>query len=330
MHRRITPDHHDHEHHHHHVYRGWGWRRTAWFLAAAALVVWAVSGIYIVEPSERAIVWRFGRILPEPSPPGIHFGLPFGLDRVSRLKMYEQKRVGVGRGAIDRDQGRTAQPRQAECLAGDRNLIEISAIVQYEIIDAKAYLIGAADVSAAIENLATATLSSEISSRSVDDIFTVGRLEIQQKVLGAVRDRLAQLERHGRGIGVQINSVTLETVGPPQEVEQAFRDVIAAREDRQRIINEAQGYAAAVIPTARGESQRIRLESEGSAVDTREKARSDADRFNRMLAELAAGRELTITRLVLETFEEVLPRLKKIVVDDRAGKPIDLGILESQ
>lgn len=330
MHRRATPDHHHHDRDHPHVHGGTGWRGTVAVVALAALAAWAMSGVYVVQPNERAAVWRFGRILPETMPPGLHVGLPCGLDRVTRLKMYEQKRVGVGLGLEDRSLGRAANPRRAECLAGDRNLIEVSAVVQYEIVDARAYLVRAGDVSATIENMATAELSSQIASRAVDDIFTTGRAEIQQNVLAAVKGRLAHLEKDSLGIGVQINSVTLETVVPPTEVEPAFRDVVAAREDRQRAVNEAEGYAAALLPVARGEAERIGLEAEGAAAETTEKARGEAARFDAMLAELAAGRQLTVRRLVLETLEEVLPRLKKIVVDERQGKPVDLGILEDQ
>ena len=330
MHRRATPDHHHHDHDHPQTHGGFGWRRAIYFLALAVLVGWTVSGVYIVEPNERAVVWRFGRILPETRPPGLHVGLPYGLDRVTRLKMYEQKRVGVGLGLEDRNLGRAAEPRRAECLAGDRNLIEVSAVIQYEIVDARAYLVRAGDVAATIEDMATAGLSSQIASRAVDDIFTTGRAEIQRNVLAAVKDRLARLEKDSLGIGVQINSVTLEAVAPPSEVEPAFRDVVAAREDRQRAVNEAQGYAAASLPVARGEAERIRLEAEGAAADTIERARGEAARFDAMLAELTAGRQLTVRRLVLETLEEVLPRLKKIVVEEQSDKPIDLGILEDQ
>jgi membrane protease subunit HflK len=329
MHRRATPDHH-HHHDHPHVHGGPGWRRVFMFLALAAVVAWAASCVYIVQPNERAVVWRFGRILAETQPPGMHVGLPYGLDRVTRLKMYEQKRVGVGLGLDDRNLGRTADPRRAECLAGDRNLIEVSAVVQYEIIDARALLVRTDDVAAAIENMATAELSSQIASRAVDDIFTTGRAEIQQNILAAVKDQLAGLERSGQGIGVQVNSVTLEAVAPPRDVEPAFRDVVAAREDRQRVVNEAEGYAAASLPAARGEAERIRLDSEGAAAEVTEKARGEADRFDRMLGQLTAGRQLTVRRLVLETLEEVLPRMKKIVVDERSGRPVDLGILDDQ
>jgi membrane protease subunit HflK len=329
MHRRATPDD-DHDHEHSHGRARPAWQPDLWPWLLAALAAWAATGIYVVQPNQRAIVWRCGRILAEPSLPGIHCGLPWPIDRVSRLKVYEQKRVGIGLSLDDRNLGRAVEPRRAECLAGDRNLIAISAIVQYDILDAKAYLIRAADVPLLIEDLATAELSAAIASRDVDDILTLGRLDIQQRVLAAMKERLARWEGEGRGLGVQINSMTLETVRPPQEVDEAFRDVISAREDRQRAVNEAQGFAAALLPSARGEAQRIRLEAEGTAAETVERARGEADRFDRMVAQLGSGREVTVRRLILETLEEILPRLKKIVLDEQAEKQIDLGVIEDQ
>jgi membrane protease subunit HflK len=298
-----------------------------WLLAA--LAAWAATGIYVVQPDERAVVWRCGRILARPTLPGIHWGLPWGVDRVTRLKVYEQKRVGVGLKLEDRYLGRAALGR-AECLAGDRNLIAVAAVVQYDILDARAYLVRTADVPLVIENLATAELSAAVASREVDDILTLGRLEIQQQVAAALKERLARWRREGRGLGVQINSVTLEAVRPPQEVDEAFRDVISAREDRQRVVNEAQGFAAALLPGARGEARRIRLQAEGAAAETVQRARGEADRFERLVAQLGRGRELTARRLILETLEEVLPKLNKIVLDDRTQRQIDLGVIEDQ
>jgi|SRR5208282_5506699 len=329
MHRRATPDHH-HDHDHSHGHARPIWRPNVGLCALLALVVWVATGVYIVEPNEQAVVWRCGRILPNSRLPGIHFGLPWGIDRVTKVKVNEQKRVGIGLGLDDRNLGRAVEPRRAECLAGDRNLIAISAVVQYDILDARAYLIRTADVPLALENLATAELSAAIAARNVDDILTLGRLEIQQQVLAAVKKRLDQWTGEGRGLGVQIKSVTLESVRPPQEVDAAFRDVISAREDQQRAINEAQGYMAALIPSARGEAERIRLEGEGSATEMVERARGEADRFSQIVAQLGSGRELTAQRLILETLEELLPRLKKIVLDDKAQKQIDLGIFEDQ
>ena len=332
MHRAYDPHHHhDHGpagHAHGHAHAGGPLRLWPWLLAA--VVIWAASGVYLVQPNERAVVQRCGRILAEPGGPGLHFGLPYGVDRVTKLKMFEQKRVGIGLGLDERALGRMADPRRAECLTGDRNLIVVSAVVQYNIVEAKDYLVRAADAPGLIENLATAALSNVISAMPVDDVFTVGRSEVQQKVLTAVRQRLAQLEQAGQGVGVQLSGVTLEDVRPPQEVDQAFRDVISAREDRQRTINEAEAYALGLLPNARGEAERLRLEAGGYASEVTSKARGEADRFSRMAAELAQGRALTARRLILETLEEVLPRLKKIMLDPQAGKQLDLGLFEEE
>jgi len=134
----------------------------------------------------------------------------------------------------------------------------------------------------------------------------------------------------GYRAGVEITSVSLEDVAPPEEVAQAFRDVTAAREDSQRLINEAQGYANRLSPQARGEAQRTRLEAEAYRDQAIKRAQGDAESFAKMAAQLSDNRPLTVKRLILETMEKVLPRLKKIVLDDRAGGAVDLGLIEAE
>lgn len=299
--------------------RRWRWVRLAPWLALGYLA----TGFYSVQPNERAVVRRCGKALPGLRAPGLHFGFPYGIDRVSRIKMLELKRVGVGIALADRALGRRAEPRQAEGLTGDRNLILISAVVQYRIADAAAYLFSTRDVPALIEDAAAAALSSVIASMCVDDVLTVQRIAIQNEVLRASQ---ATLENYGAG--VQVTSVSLEGVAPPQEVAGAFRDVTSAREDRQRAINEAQGYANRLVPQARGEAQRVLLEAEAFAGEVIRKAQGDADHFLKILGQLSDDRGLTTKRLILETMEQVLPRLKKVVVDGNAGRALDLGLIE--
>jgi len=299
--------------------RARNWRR----LIAALGLAYLATGFYAVQPAEQAVVRRCGAMLPELQGPGLHLGLPYGIDQVTRVRMQELKRVGVGVGLAERTLGRGATPQQAECLTGDRNLILVSAVVQYRVADARAYLFRAADVPALVGGAATACLSSVISSMKVDDILTVQRVAIQNDVLRAAQEALNRY-----GAGVQVTAVSLEGVTPPQEVAEAFRDVTSAREDRQRAINEAQGYANRLIPQARGEGQRLVLESQGYADEAAQKARGDADRFLQMAARLGDNRAITEKRLILETLEEVLPRLNKVVLDPGARRRLDLGILE--
>jgi len=325
-----------HPHHHPDAFR---WGRFLLVLLPGLAAAYLATGVYSVQPNQRAVVRRCGRLVPQIQPPGLHVGFPYGIDRVTKVKMYELKRVGVWKSLTERVVGRQSEPRLAESLTGDRNLILVSAVVQYEISDPGAYLFHVSDapsassinsgVDALIEHLAAAALSAAITSMKVDDILTVERVAIQQEVRQALQ---AWVDRQhpAHTIGVRIVSVTLEDVAPPQEVADAFRDVTRARADGQRAINEAESYANVLHEQARGEAERIALDAAGYASQATEKARGEAERFTKVAAQLYTGRELTVRRLILETMEEVLPRLRKIVLDARAGSRVDLGLFEEE
>jgi membrane protease subunit HflK len=287
-------------------------------------VAYLATGLYSIQPNEQAVVRRCGRALPGLWGPGLHFGFPYGIDSVVRVRMGELKRVGIGVGLADRALGRVGEPRASESLTGDRNLVTISAVVQYRILDARSYLFKVKDVPGLIESVTGGALSSVITAMNVDDILTVERIAVQNKV-----KVISQAVLDGYGAGVQITSVSLEGVAPPPEVAPAFRDVTIAREDRERTINEALGYANRLLPQTRGEAQRTVVEAEATKEESIRKARGDADRFCRMASQASNARELTMRRLILETMEEVLPKLKKIVVSADSNRDLDLGLIES-
>jgi membrane protease subunit HflK len=241
------------------------------------------------------------------------------------LRLRELKRVPVGRGLLERALGRPSTPRLEERLTGDRNLILASAIVQYEIRDARDYLFNVTDVPGLVSNVTSAALSSVISGMKVDDILTVDRLAIQEKVR---RDAQAALTRYGAG--VRLTAVQFEELAAPREVAGAFRDVTRAREDRQRVVNEADGYAKRILPQTSGEATKLLLEAEAQGEETVQKALGDATRFSMLLEEMRGDRSLVFKRLILETLERVLPRLRKIVLDRGAADAVDLSILEEK
>jgi membrane protease subunit HflK len=290
-------------------------------LLVICLVGYAATGVYTVQPDEVALVRRCGKMLELPRGPGLHFGLPYGLDRVDKIRPMQIKGVSVGAGLAERSTGRTLQPRTAEGLTGDRNLILISAIVQYRIADVRGYLLNAAEVTKLVQTTAASTLSGTIASMPVDDVLTTKRIEVQT----TVREQLRSVLR-SYGAGVDVVSVSLEGTAPPQEVAAAFRDVTSAFEDMQRAENEAKGYRDRLLPQARGEAERIRLEAEAYAAKVVRTAEGDAARFTQMAAQLQGRRQLAVRRLVLEAMEEILPRLEKIVLDADAGQQLDLGI----
>lgn len=316
------------------------WRLLPWVAAAYAL-----TGFYSVQPNERAVVRRCGRVLPQLSGPGLHFGFPYGIDRVVKVRVQEQKQVGVGLSRLSRSAGEIAggtaspagvgisqwgralgrqlQPQQAECLTGDDNVILLSANVQYQIENVHQYLFGTANIPVLVENAVAGALCGEVSAMEVDDVLTTRRDWIQAEVKRHAQETLDSYQ-----VGVRITSVLLdERTEPPQEVADAFRDVTAAREDRQRSINEAQGYAARLHQSAEADADSLLQQAEAFAKKTTLLAESGAERFRMMQAELMEGRELTIRRLILETMEEVLPRMKKVMADKEASESVDLGIM---
>lgn len=301
--------------------RPFRWRALLPWVAA----VYLATGFYTVQPDEQAVVRRCGRLLGQIRSPGLHFGFPWPIDKVSRLKVLQTKLVGVGMSLSDRDVGRLAQPQQSESLTGDRNVIVAACMVHYRIADAVAYLLTTTDVGALVRDTAASALASAVSAAGVDDVLTIERVRIQDEVRRATQSLLDSYHA-----GVTVTSVSLEGVAPPQEVAEAFRDVASAKADQQRLIREAEGYEKRLVPQTRGDAERIHLEAEGYADEVVKKAQGDSERFTKMAAELANGRSLTVKRLILETMEEVLPRLKKIVVDDGHGQTVDLGLIEER
>lgn len=323
-----------------------------WGLLPWLVLAYLATGVYSVGPNERAVVRRCGRVLDQVQPPGLHFGFPYGIDRVDRLRVFEHKRVAVGMSLAERTLGRrirvdrsdgaeapeqqlpggkgpaepSAQPHEAECLTGDYNLLVVSAVVQYRIADPKAYLLATIDVPTLVRNAAASSLSATIASMTVDNVLTLERVAIQDRVR---REAQAMLNRYGAG--VEVTAVSLEGTSPPQEVAAAFRDVTAAREDAQRMVNEAHAYASRLLPQARGKAEQIVLRSEADAEQVLNTARGKAAHFKQMLGQLTgANRQVTIRRLVLETMERLLPKLRKLVIDSDENSPLDLGIIDGQ
>ncbi len=298
----------------------WGLAGVLALLAAA----YAATGFYTVQPNEQAAVVRFGRMLPVLRGPGPHLGLPAGMDRAIRLRMQEPRRVAVdvrpAAGRPDRD-----APGLPECLTGDRALLNVSAVVQYGVTNARAFLFSAADVPRLVSDAAAAGLSAAVAAMKADDLLAAERIPIQDRVR---RETQTLADRYG--LGVQIVSVALEEVAPPEGVAAAFRAAGAAREDRRRTIDEARDGTNRLARLARGEAEQVTLAARGEADETVQRARAEAESFRQMVAHLDAARELTILRLILETAEEVLPRMNKVLVDGAARRTLDLGVTEER
>ncbi|MFN0167084.1 MAG: FtsH protease activity modulator HflK [Bryobacteraceae bacterium] len=295
------------------------WENRPRRYAALAFGAWLLSGMYLVPTDQQAVVTRFGAVTEPRVLPGLHLSLPWPIDRVTRLKVRQLQRLVAGGDAADAVVGRT-DPSRAQFLTGDQNLIHLRAVVQYYVAVPADYLFQPLDVSAVIRAAVETELSRKISSRGVDAVLTTEKAAIQEDVRGEAQKRLNDYRA-----GVALASVNIESVLPPAETAEAFRDVASARADAVRIVNEAQGYANDILPKARGEARQLIESAEAFKQRKINEAAGDAARFTEIAVEYAKAAEVTGDRLYQEAMVEILPRIRKLIVDKNGN--LDLTII---
>ena len=286
-------------------------------MAVAAL--WLLPGIYIVPTDQQAVVTRFGRIVEPRVLPGIHYSLPWPVDSVTRLKVQQLQRFVVGGGVSDTVLGRT-QPLVSQFLTGDQNIIHLRVAIQHSVGVPAEYLFAAEDMPKLISSVVESELARRVAGRTVDAVLTTEKVAIQEEVRGE-----AQKLINSYRLGVQLANVNIESAQPPPEARDAFNDVASARADSTRIVNESQGYANDVIPKARGEAQQMLEAAQAYKQRKIDEAQGDASRFNQVAVEYARAAEVNGRRLYAETMEQILPRIKKMIVDSRGN--LDLTII---
>src|SRR5947209_6500002 len=269
-------------------------------------VVYLLSGVYVVRANEQAVVRRFGRVVAARVPPGAHYRLPFPIDRIDRLKVREQKVISVGFDLPDALLGRQPTRGQTEFLTGDQNLVNVELLVQYVIRDPGAYLFAARDVSQVLRLAAEAALAETVAHRRVDALLTTGKVAVQGELRQEAQRVLDSYGPGGAGIGIDLTAINLNRIAPPAEVEDAFRQVANAREDRSRLINEAEGRANDLLPRARGEADRNLKEAQGYCERKVLEARGDAERFVHAYEAYRRSKDVTSARLYIEAMEEIL------------------------
>lgn len=287
--------------------------------AALGLGLWLLTGLYLVPADQQAVVTRFGAVVEPRVLPGLHVSLPWPIDRVVRLKVQQLQRLVAGGEAADAVVGRM-DPARAQFLTGDQNLIHLRAVVQYYVAVPAEYLYQTMDVTAVIRAAVETELSRKIAGRGVDAVLTTEKAAIQEDVRGEAQKRL-----NSYGAGVALASVNIESVLPPAETAEAFRDVASARADAVRIVNEAQGYANDILPKARGEARQLIESAEAYKQRKINEAAGDAARFTQVAGEYAKAAEVTGDRLYQEAMVEILPRIRKLIVDKNGN--LDLTIV---
>jgi modulator of FtsH protease HflK len=281
-------------------------------------MIWLASGSYIVGPDQRGIVLRLGQHIAT-TDPGFHWHWPYPVETVLRPKVTEVQRVEIGFRTID--PGPPARfadvASESLMLTGDENIIDIDLVVQYRISDPAKYLFRVRHLSDTVKSASEAALREVIGRRRIDEALTVGKLEIQEETKALLQSILNAYEA-----GLQIVAVQLQEVQPPKQVIDAFKDVASAREDKVRFINEADGYRSSVIPEVRGKVEMIVREAEAYREEKTRRAQGETQRFLQTLEEYQRAKEITRKRLLLETLEEVLPQMDKIILEDGTGASV--------
>ncbi len=292
-------------------------RRNQILGAIAAL--WVLSGIYIVGANQQAVVTRFGAVVDPRVMPGIHFALPWPIDRVTRLKVQQLQRLMIGGDVADSVTGRS-NPLQSQFLTGDQNIISMRVVVQYSVSTPVDYLFRNENVARSVGAAVETALAQRIAMRTVDAVLTTEKQALQDEVRAASQKLIDQYQS-----GVLLSTVNIESIVPPPEAADAFRDVASARADSSRIVSEAEGYANDLIPKARGEARQMTESAEAYKQKKINEARGDADRFTQVAAEYAKASEVNGRRMYVETMEQVLPKIKKLIVDKNGN--LDLTII---
>ncbi|HKZ97542.1 MAG TPA: FtsH protease activity modulator HflK [Hyphomicrobiaceae bacterium] len=289
-------------------------------VAACAVVAW-YAFFFRVNPDELGVVMRFGEFVRQ-EPPGLHFRLPYPIEEVVLPKVTRQNiiEIGMRSPATARGFGGGATQDVKEeslMLTGDENTVDIDFVVYWRIKDAAQYLFNIQNPETTVKEVAESAMREVVGQSNIQPILTASRQKTETAVQSLMQTTLDYYKA-----GIQVDQVTLQKVDPPAEVIDAFRDVQAARADKERLQNEAFGYANKVVPEARGDAERILQGAEGYKQQTVAEANGQTARFLQVYEEYKKAPEVTRKRMFLETMERVMAGTDKIILDRGATQGV--------
>ena len=289
-------------------------------LVFIAFLAWLLSGVFLVGPDEIGVVKTFGtRVRAEK--PGIHYHLPYPISSVLKPKVGQIHRLEFGfREAAPGEPWPYESVREESLmLTGDENIVDLWFILQYRISDADKYLFRINDPVRTLRSAAEAVMREVVGKNRIDEVLTTGKQAIVQEVTTELQ---AVLDNYG--CGLKVTGVQLQSVQPPAQVRDAFKKVVSAREEKNKMVNEAQSYANEVVPVSRGEAAGIEMAAEAYLEERLKKAQGETVRFKALLEEYRKAEDVTRKRLYLDGMEEVLSRAGRIVLDptDRNVMPL--------
>jgi len=289
------------------------------YIFILAFIVWMATGIYIIDPAERGVVLRFGAFQTSTTQ-GPHWHIPYPVESVYKVNVEQVRSAEIGfRNAQNSYSGGVSS--ESLMLTRDENMVDVKLAVQYKIADAQAYLFNVFNPELTLSHVVQSIIRQVVGDNTMDFVLTTGRDQVAQEVKTA-----SQALINDYGLGIQITAVTMQDAQPPVQLKAAFDDVVKAREDEQRYINEARAYANDIVPKARGASQRLLAEAEAYKSEVVSKSEGEAYRFTQILTEYTKAPGVTKERLYRETLEDVLSNTNKVIVDSNSNSLMYLPI----
>jgi len=297
------------------------------WIVIIALAIIILTGLYTINPEEVGVIQRFGKYV-NTTEPGLHFKIPFGIDKLTKVPIKEIKKEEFGfrtiQAGIKSRFSSQDYSNESLMLTGDTNIADVEWIVQYRIKDPYNYLFVIRNMRNTIRSVSEYVVRQIVGDRSVDEVIILDRKDIAYQS----KDMMQKvLDKYNAGI--EIVTIKLQNVNPPDKVKPAFNAVNSAKQEKERITNDAWQKYNQVIPEAKGKAKRTIEEAEGYAVNRVNRAEGDANKFIEVWKQYRTAKTVTKKRMYLETLQEILPKVDKIYLVDEDQKGIlpllDLG-----
>ncbi len=280
------------------------------------ITIYLGSGFYRVGTDEQGVVTRFGEYV-RTSEPGLHYHLPFPIEKVLKPKVTKVNRIEVGFRTSQSQFSQSSQARQvpeeALMLTGDENIVDLNFTVFWIIKDAKDFLFNIRNPEMTIKSVGESVMREKIGQTPIDPILSEGKSVVEEDAKNKLQEVLDYYNS-----GVLVTQVQLQKADPPELVIESYRDVQRAKTDEQRLKNEAESYRNDIIPRARGEAEQMLQKAEGYKQEVVAKSKGEAERFISVYNSYKSSKDVTRQRIYLETLEQTLGNINKVIIDNDA------------
>ena len=299
--------------------KGFGGWKAGMLIALVLLGIWAANGFYRVQPNQEGVPVLLGRFVGTTTNPGLHWNWPAPIGKVYTPDVTAENRIEIGlrtsgessrRGASVRD-----MPEESQMITGDENIVDIDFVVFWRISDAPNYLFNIRNPDETVKMAAESVMRAIIGQTPIQEALTSRREDIEARTLSSLQKLMSEYQA-----GIQVRQVQLLAVLPPKNVIDAFDEVSRARQDMDRLKNEAEAFRNDIVPRARGEAQQLLQGAEAYRQEVVNRAQGDANRFNSVDQAYRQSKDVTTTRIYLETLESIFSNVNKVIIDSEVGK----------